>query len=744
MSQNLSRDLLASIVIFLVALPLNLGIALASGVSPTVGILSGIVAGIVVGTLAGCPLQVSGPAAGLIAIVWQIVDNYGLATLGPVVLLAGLLQIALGVSKLAPYFRAVAPSVIRGMLAGIGVLIFASQLQVMLDQKPKVSGLDNLMSIPHAIAEVLAGGGGHPSALIGLLTIFSIIAWNKTPKRFQVVPGSLIGVCVAVLAALLIGPDIKYVDFPTDGLPKLEFLNSSQMKGLLSLGVLGSALALALVATAQTLLTATAVDRMHDGPKTDYNREVIAQGFGNAVCGLLNLLPVSGVIVRSATNVEAGASSRLSSVLHGVWVALFLLYFSPALRFVPLPALAAVLVYTGYRLVDLKAVKELRKFGRSEIIIYGITLGCVVSIDLLSGIVLGFAASAAKLIYTLTHCSITVKKQDSSGIILVQLRGSATFFTLPSLADKLAGLPPKHEVHLFLKGLNHIDHACLEQIMRWEESYLLAGGDVYIEWDHLMERFHKPLTAEISRLSEVVEPPSSRAYESYDILASRALVIDTRYASSWDALGQEILKSLPLRLPQQALTALQKELSLQLSHGSFPVVGGVALPHVMVEGLTRHELLVVRMAEPLEAPGEPQTVEATLILLGPKNVTEHLNILARISERAEEQLLRDLRQAEDELSVRETLLRHDRYVTVFLEPGKESETLSGKSLWQLSDLLPKGCLVSYIDREGQSFVPTGSTKLQLGDRLLILGSEQATASLYYRFVKARPDFAFSP
>ncbi|HIB65702.1 MAG TPA: SulP family inorganic anion transporter, partial [Phycisphaerales bacterium] len=181
MNQNLARNFLASIVIFLVALPLNLGIALASGVSPTVGLLSGIIAGIVVGALAGCPLQVSGPAAGLIAVVWQIVDAHGLSMLGPVVMAAGILQICLGASRLAPWFRAVAPSVIQGMLAGIGVLIFASQFQVMLDQKPKVSGLANLAALPGAIWEVVSQGTGHPSAIIGALTIGVIVAWSWLP-----------------------------------------------------------------------------------------------------------------------------------------------------------------------------------------------------------------------------------------------------------------------------------------------------------------------------------------------------------------------------------------------------------------------------------------------------------------------------------------------------------------------------------------------------------------------------------
>jgi MFS superfamily sulfate permease-like transporter len=734
---NLAKNLLASVVIFLVALPLNLGIALASGVSPTVGLLSGIIAGIVVGTLAGCPLQVSGPAAGLIAVVWQIVDAHGLEMLGPVVLAAGLLQIALGASKLAPWFRAVAPSVIQGMLAGIGVLIFASQFQVMLDQKPQVSGLANLAAIPGAVWEVLTQGTGHPSAIIGVITIGAIVAWSWLPKRYHVVPGSLIGVSAAVTAAFLFQPNIQYVVFPTDGLPELTFLSWNQIGGLASPSVLGSVLALAFIATAQTLLTATAIDRMHDGERTDYNKEIMAQGAGNTLCGALGLLPISGVIVRSATNVEAGATNRVSAVMHGVWVALFLLFFSPLLGYVPLPALAAVLVYTGYRLVNIKAIRELKKFGNAGLATYGVTLATVVSVDLLTGIVVGFVISAAHLIYTVTHCTVSTWEHKDSGATVIELQGSATFFTLPKLADKLAALPPRREVHLFMSGLNHIDHACLEHIMGWEELYIQQGGDVFIEWDHLIQRFKKPLTTELGRRSiDSKELPSTRVHESYDILASRARVIEAGEHTTWGTLCDTIVENLQGSVPSQQLRLIQRELQNQFKEQNFPVVDNVALPHLMVPGLPRHELIVVRTTNTLKTL-DPLCgdIEATVLLLGPKEFTEHLNILARLSNRAEERLAHDLRSATTEMSVREALLRHDQYVVLTLEEGQPSGELVGKALWELGGQLPSGCLVAHIQRNGQSFVPGGNSQLQLEDRVLILGSVEATTQLYYRYIK---------
>lgn len=735
MKESVSKNLLSSIVIFLVAIPLNLGIALASGVEPAAGLIAGLVAGLVVGTLAGCPLQVSGPAAGLIAIVWQIIDAHGLAMLGPVVLAAGLLQIAVGASRLAPWFRAVCPSVIQGMLAGIGVLIFASQLQVMLDQKPQVSGLANLLAVPAAIWEVLVHGSGHPSALIGLGTIAAIVAWGWAPKSWRVVPGSLIGVLLAIAAAALFHPAIRYVAIPADPLSSLSGPGLEQLGGLLSPSVLGSVLALAFVATAQTLLTATAVDRLHDGPKTDYNREVIAQGCGNALCGLLGALPISGVIVRSAANVEAGATGRLSSVLHGLWLGLFVLFLSPLLTVVPLPALAAVLVYTGLRLINLRAAKEIYKFGGGSLAVYLVTLVTVVAVNLLTGILVGFAASAARLIYVLTHCSIRSWEHES-GALVVELRGSATFFTLPSLADRLSSLPPGREVHLFLSGLNHIDHACLEHLLGWEEAYLAKGGEVFVEWDHLVARFHRPLTADLG--SQSTFRPARRERESFDRLASRARLIELDHHYGWAELAGSLSDRLSPSVPEAQRRMIREGLDEQFRGQSFPVVRAVGLPHLMVPGMSGPELLVVKTTTPLRTldPTEAD-LRLLVILLGPPSFAGHTSLLAELSERAEEGLAGELLGAESQAETRQALLHHRRYLTLRVESEGPTAELAGKALWQLTSLWPAGTLVAQIERQSKCFVPGGASVVQTGDHLLILGEDAAIDSLFDRFVRER-------
>src|SRR5262249_46037241 len=192
---HFAKDFLASIVVFLVALPLCMGIAIASGVPPAAGLATGIIGGLVVGSLAGCPLQVSGPAAGLTVIVWEIVQEHGIAVLGVIVLLAGLIQLAAGLLRLGQWFRAVSPAGVNGMLSGIGVLIVAGQFHVMLDDKPKGSGMSNLLSIPQALWDCLQQpeiGSTHVAGCVGLLTIVTLVIWDSgVPAKWKVIPAAL-------------------------------------------------------------------------------------------------------------------------------------------------------------------------------------------------------------------------------------------------------------------------------------------------------------------------------------------------------------------------------------------------------------------------------------------------------------------------------------------------------------------------------------------------------------------------
>lgn len=267
---TLPRDLMASVVVFLVALPLCMGIAIASGMPPAKGLLTGIVGGLVVGFLAGSPLQVSGPAAGLAVLVFELVRTYGVAMLGPILLLAGAIQLLAGRLRLGCWFRVTSPAVVYGMLAGIGILIVLSQLHVMLDLAPKASGLDNLLAFPKAAFAALGSLGmdsGLDAALLGLGTIAVMWGWDKLrPQRLRFLPGALLGVSLATLASLWLALDVRRVEVPANLGEAIDWLRPADLLALADPSLLLAAVVVAFIASAETLLSAAAVDRLHDGP----------------------------------------------------------------------------------------------------------------------------------------------------------------------------------------------------------------------------------------------------------------------------------------------------------------------------------------------------------------------------------------------------------------------------------------------------------------------------------------------
>lgn len=621
---TVQQDFLASVVVFLVALPLCMGIAIASGVPVSAGLITGIVGGIVVGALAGCPLQVSGPAAGLTVIVYQAVQTFGLDMLGIIVLLAGIIQILAGLLKVGTWFRAVSPAVVRGMLAGIGVLILASQFHVMFDKSPQSSGIKNLIAIPSTVMQSLGAAGfpdsaergsqkeqiaamrklqrqqqvlkvrvsdritaakdtpvdlasfaveqakivtelqatsnslakayqaDHPrvaslktmvdetitaareserilkssdtehtasaldatnkrfdtlfggvknnflAAIIGIVTVLTLILWKSfAPKKLQLIPPGLVAVLVGTgLAVFLIMP-ILYVDVPTSMVDEIHFPKWSMLESAPWGALIPAALLMAVVASAETLLCCTAVDQSQNGPRTQYDKELVAQGLGNFLCGLYGALPMTGVIVRSTANIQAGGRTRLSAILHGVWLLVFVVGLSWVLRLIPTACLAAILVYTGFKLVDFKTIKQLRAFGWGEVGIYFATLSVIVCKDLLSGVMVGFGLAIAKLLYTFSHLETKLKTSADGKSATLNLYGSATFIRLPQFAKAIESIPRGTLLHIDLDGLDYIDHACLDLMMTWAKQHRATGGDVTVDWEslHLMVRQTPELVA---------------------------------------------------------------------------------------------------------------------------------------------------------------------------------------------------------------------------------------------------------
>ena len=505
--QHAMSDLLASVVVFLVALPLCMSIAIASGVPPALGIITGIIGGIFVGIFAGSPLLVSGPAAGLAVIIWELVQTHGIAVLGPIVLLSGIIQMIAGSLKMGQCFRAASPSVIHGMLAGIGVTIVANQAYVMMDSSPVGNGIKNLLVFPSRVNEVLAslrglsfeqmlqpinGSSVHLALGIGLLTLAIMISWTKLiSKKCQMLPASLVAISVATVVAAALQLPIKYVGVPSSLIDVVRLPAMSEITHLFDGPIFTAALVVAYIASAETLLSAAAVDRIHVGPRTKYDKELFAQGMGNTVCGFLGALPMTGVIVRSGINVAAGARTRASTILHGFWILLFILLLPFVLQHVPIAALAAVLVIVGSKLINPRDVRKLKAFGKSEVYIYFITLGIIVATNLLDGVLIGIGLAFGKIIYSLIHLDTRLEIDRKRKLAVLKLSGSATFIELPKLAGKLERVPKNFELHINIEELGHIDPVCLELLENWGEAHESTGGSLILEWQALMGKYDK-------------------------------------------------------------------------------------------------------------------------------------------------------------------------------------------------------------------------------------------------------------
>lgn len=495
----LGRDFVASFVVFLVALPLCMGIAIASGVPPALGIATGIIGGLIVGIFSGSPLQVSGPAAGLAVIVFELVSKFGIERLGPILLIAGALQFVAGRLKLGRWFRAISPAVVYGMLSGIGVLIIAAQFHVMLDDLPKASGIANLIAIPQAFFKGVfppEGTSHHIAAGLGLLTLVSILAWNRfRPERLKVLPGTLVGVVIATAVASMNLP-VKRVNLPENLLGSFSLFNGGTLSGIWEPALLLAAVTIAIVASAETLLSAVAVDKMHSGKPANFDKELSAQGVGNMLCGLIGALPMTGVIVRSSANVQAGAKTRASTILHGVWLLALVLLFPSVLRMIPTASLAAILVFTGFKLIEIQHVRKLADYGRMPLVIYAATVIGIVTTDLLTGVMIGFGLSIAKLIYKATRFRVHVEHYPENQRSDVHLHGVATFLGIPQLATALDEIPGHMVVHVHAENLYYIDHTCLDLLRSLSKQRVEKGGGLEVQWEVLAKRFE---LAEVSQ-----------------------------------------------------------------------------------------------------------------------------------------------------------------------------------------------------------------------------------------------------
>lgn len=494
------RDLSASLVVFLVALPLCMGIALASGMPPASGLVTGIIGGLVVGFISGQPLQVSGPAAGLAVIVFEMVREHGPAALGPILMIAGFVQLVAGLLKAGRWFRAISPEVIHGMLAGIGVLIVIQQFHVVLDRSPQHSGPANIKAMWGAIFGglfPLNGSKEEAAAVVGLVTIGTILLWERfRPAKLKLVPGALLGIAAATTVAQVFALNVNRVKVPESLVQMISLPSFASVQDMKLSTLIGTALALGFIASAETLLSAAAVDRMQNRHKTNFDRELTAQGVGNMLCGLVGSLPMTGVIVRSSANVQAGAETRRSAILHGVWMLGSVVLFGAVLRMIPTASLAAVLIMVGIKLVKPAEIRKLGRFGKVPVLIYFSSMIAIVSTDLLTGVMVGVGLSLLRLLYKVTHLEARIQEEGSE--THVHLSGVGTFLAIPRIAQALDQVKPECSVHIHCTNLRYIDHACIEVIEGWTEQRSHNGQQVFVEIEKLHLRYRAPVSESVS------------------------------------------------------------------------------------------------------------------------------------------------------------------------------------------------------------------------------------------------------
>lgn len=479
---NVRGDLAAGLVVFLVALPLCLGIALASGAPLFSGIVSGVVGGVVVGFLSNSSLSVSGPAAGLTAIVLTaITDLGGFNIFLLAVILAGLLQIGLGFLRAGSFSNYFPTSVIEGMLAAIGIIIILKQIPHAFGHDVtnegdfffiEKSGNTTFDTLIESVNYIHLG-----SLFIALVSLAILITWEKVPalRNLKVIPGALVVVVTSILlneffirsgSSLAILSQNHLVNLPSlseikDGFALPNFNELANEK------VWIVAITIAVVASIETLLCIEATDKLDPYKRfTDTNRELKAQGIGNLISGLLGGLPMTSVVVRSSANINSGGRTKLATIFHGVLLFSFALSIPFILNKIPLAALAAVLLMVGYKLAKPSVFVHLWNNGYTQFVPFVITVIAVVRIDLLKGVAIGLMASIIFILYQNLKIAYSFKKESfkDGDIITIKLAQEVSFLNKAAIKNTLASIPRGSKLIIDASNTKYIDFDVVELI----------------------------------------------------------------------------------------------------------------------------------------------------------------------------------------------------------------------------------------------------------------------------------------
>ena len=484
----LKHDLPAGLSVFLIALPLCLGIALASGAPLYAGLLSGIIGGLVVSLVSGSPLAVSGPAAGLTTMVAASIISLGdYRTFLLAVIVAGLFQLVLAVLKLGALANYFPSSVIKGMLAAIGIILISKQIPLALgyDQPDFwTSGFLHLFSgksFPGNVKNfnIHITLGAIFITLISLSLLVVLQSPRRSMQKLKIIPPPLLIVLVGIFINMLFlkagaGFSLKQtqlVNIPSNVFGNISFPDISKIFS--SINIWKDGLVIGLLATLETLLCVEAIDKLDKKNRiTPVNRELLAQGIGNIACGLLGAIPITAVVVRGAANVDAGGRTRLSSFTHGLFLLLAVLLVPFLLSKIPYASLAAILIITGYNLTKPKLYRNMWSLGWKQFIPFIITIVVILLTDLLVGVSIGLLISVYFIVRNnfKAEYRITKTKQHATEVFYIKLNSNVTFLNKVNLRKALDTIPAYSVLTIDGSECNFIDYDILEIISEYENK----------------------------------------------------------------------------------------------------------------------------------------------------------------------------------------------------------------------------------------------------------------------------------
>lgn len=505
MLKHLRNDIPASIVVFFVALPLCLGIALASDAPPLSGLISGIIGGVVVGLISKSKIGVSGPAAGLAAIVASAISSLGSFELFlSAVVLSGVIQIIFGILKMGVIGYYFPNSVIKGMLTGIGIIIILKQIPHFFGYDLEAEGADSFIeksgentfsAIAHVIDNITLG-----SLIIGVLGLFIILFWDNVLSKkhgfFKIIQGSLIAVVVGTILQVIFsniptfsidGMHLVQVPIPDSFSEYGNLLSFPDFSQIFSTDVLLIAFTLALVASLETLLSVEATDKLDPEKNiTPTNRELFAQGFGNIFSGLIGGLPITQVIVRSSANIQSNAKTKTSTILHGLLILISVLSIPMLLNHIPKSVLAAILIVVGFKLAKPSLFKKMFSLGWTQFLPFIVTIVVIVFSNLLYGIFTGLAIGFIVVLIKNYQNSFFLHKKEtkSSNVIEMSFAEEISFLNKAAIQKELFSLPENSQLKLDITKTTYLDYDIVEIL----EDFIIQAKNKNINIHLISER----------------------------------------------------------------------------------------------------------------------------------------------------------------------------------------------------------------------------------------------------------------